>query len=93
MVQWVKAPAFGSGHDLGVLGSSPVSGSLLSREPASPSLCLPLCLLVVSVCQINKCKNLKKRIGIGHQKVGEMVGQSIPGSGDSRSRNRTRMAK
>ncbi|XP_058997831.1 phosphatidylinositol 4-phosphate 5-kinase type-1 beta isoform X1 [Mustela lutreola] len=28
----------GSGHDLRVLGSSPTSGSLLSREPASPSL-------------------------------------------------------
>ena len=47
VVQWVKASAFGSGHD----GSSPASGSLLSREPASSSLslCLPLCLLAISV--------------------------------------------
>ena len=33
MAQWVKASAFGSGHDPRVLGSSPASGSLLSREP------------------------------------------------------------
>ena len=53
MAQWVKASAFGSGYDPRVLGSSPASGSLLSQEPASPSLCLclPLCLLVISVCQ------------------------------------------
>ena len=31
------ASALGSGRDPGVLGSSPVSGFLLSREPASPS--------------------------------------------------------
>ena len=49
VAQWVKASAFSSGHDLRVLGSSPASGSLLSREPASPSLCLPLCLLVISL--------------------------------------------
>ena len=36
--QWVKASAFGSGHDPRVLGLSPASGSLLSREPASSSL-------------------------------------------------------
>ena len=35
VAQWVKASAFGSGHDPRVLGSSPTSGSLLSREPAS----------------------------------------------------------
>ena len=33
--------AFGLGHDLGVLGSSPASGSLLSGEPASPSPSAP----------------------------------------------------
>ena len=33
--------AFGSGHDLRVLGSSPTSGSLLSRESASPSASAP----------------------------------------------------
>ena len=38
VAQWVKASAFGSGHDPGVLGSSPASGSLLSRGPASFSL-------------------------------------------------------
>jgi len=32
------ASAFGSGHDLRVLGSSPMLGSLLSGESASPSL-------------------------------------------------------
>ena len=37
VVQGVKASAFGSGHDLRVLGSSPASGSLLGREPASSS--------------------------------------------------------
>jgi len=30
-------PAFSLGSDPRILGSSPVSGSLLSREPASPS--------------------------------------------------------
>ena len=55
VAQWVKASAFGSGHDLRVLGWSPASGSLLSREPASPlSLCLPLCLLVISLSLSNK---------------------------------------
>ena len=54
VAQWVKASAFSSGYGPRVLGSSPASGSLLSREPASLSLCLPLCLLVISACQINK---------------------------------------
>ena len=35
--QWVKASAFGSGHDPRVLGSSSTSVSLLSGEPASSS--------------------------------------------------------
>ena len=38
VAQWVKASAFGWGCDPRVLGSSPTSGSLLSGEPASPSL-------------------------------------------------------
>ena len=38
VAQGVKASAFGSGHDPRVLGSSPASGSLLSREPVSSSL-------------------------------------------------------
>ena len=37
MVQLVNHLPYGSGHDLGVLGMSPKSGSLLSGEPASPS--------------------------------------------------------
>ncbi|XP_059247822.1 uncharacterized protein LOC132012179 isoform X5 [Mustela nigripes] len=49
VAQWVKASAFGSGHDPRVLGSSPALGSLLSRESASFSLSLPASLLVISV--------------------------------------------
>ena len=50
-----EASAFDSGHDPRVLGSSPTSGSLLSRELASsPHFSACLCLLVISVCQINK---------------------------------------
>ena len=46
VAQCVKASAFGSGHDLRVLGSSPTLGSLLSRKPASlsstpPVYCVP----------------------------------------------------
>ena len=43
MAQWVKASAFGSGHDLRVLGSGPALGSLLGGEPAS-LLSLPAAL-------------------------------------------------
>jgi len=42
---WVavgQATAFGSGRDPGVPGSSPTSGSLLSRGSASPSALFPL---------------------------------------------------
>jgi len=38
--------AFASGHDPGVLGSSPVLGSLLSGEPASPSACHSSCCVL-----------------------------------------------
>ena len=50
-VRWVSA--FGSGHDPKVLGSRPVSGSLLSGEPTSPSpsLCL---LLSLPVCSLSR---------------------------------------
>ena len=44
VAQGVKASAFDSGHDPRVLGSSPTSGSLLSREPASLPLSLPASL-------------------------------------------------
>ena len=45
------AAAFGSGHDPSVLGWSPASGSLLGREPASPSAsaCLFVCLCSLSL--------------------------------------------
>ena len=34
-----EASAFGSDHDLGALGPSPTSGSLLHEDSASPSPC------------------------------------------------------
>ena len=37
MAQSVRRLPFGSGHDLKVLGLSPVSGSLLIGESASPA--------------------------------------------------------
>ena len=43
VAQGVKASAFGSGRDARALGSSPASGSLLGREPASSSLSLSAC--------------------------------------------------
>ena len=47
-----QASAFGSGHDPRVLGL----GTLLSREPASPSpsAAPPACALSLSFCQISK---------------------------------------
>jgi len=46
VVQLVKHPTlgFGSGADLGVMGSSPMSGFALSVESAGDSLPLPLTL-------------------------------------------------
>ena len=49
VAQWVKASAFGSGHDPRILGLSPASCSLLNGEPASPSLSAYICLLMISV--------------------------------------------
>jgi len=43
------ASAFGSGRGPGVLGSSPTSGSLLGRKPASPSPTLLVCVPSLSV--------------------------------------------
>ena len=49
---------FGSGHDLGVLGSSPMWGSVLSGESASGfslfSAPPPTCVHALSLSQINK---------------------------------------
>ena len=56
VAQWVKASAFCSGHDPGVLGSSPVSSSLLSREPASPRLSAAPSTSALSLSQ-----NLRKK--------------------------------
>ena len=59
---------FGLGHDLGVLGSVPASGFLLSQESAC--LALPLLLLslltlarvrIVSFSQINKLLFKKRK--------------------------------
>jgi len=48
---WVAQSAFSSGHNpgIGVLGSSPSSGSLLSEEPTSPSACSSPCLCACSL--------------------------------------------
>ena len=54
-VGWVTA--FGSGHDLGVLGLSPVLGSQLHGESTSPSDLLPSQALSHSLSQINKYKS------------------------------------
>ena len=48
-----EASAFGSGHDLRVLESSPAWGSLLSGEPASPSARLP------QLCELSYSPSLK----------------------------------
>ena len=56
----LSASIFSSGHDPGVLGLSPALDSLLSGEPASPSLSAPapICAharsLSHSVSQLNK---------------------------------------
>ena len=50
-----EASAFGSGHDLRVLGLSPVLGFLLSRESASASFSItPAHALSLMCSQINE---------------------------------------
>ena len=72
-----QASDFGSGHDLWVLGSSPVSGSLLPWLPASPSLSAspppsstppPACALSHSLKYINKIFKKKCIITEDHLK-------------------------
>ena len=46
-----EVSAFSSGHDLRILGSSPMSGSLISRESL---VSLPLPPLVLSPSLVNK---------------------------------------
>ena len=56
VAQWVKHLPSTDGFDLTVLGWSPASCSLLSGEPASPSLCAahPACGLWASLSLLNK---------------------------------------
>ena len=49
----VKCLPFGSGHDLGVLGSSPKSGSLLNKKSASPSPSPSVLALSLSLCSLS----------------------------------------
>ena len=49
-----EASAFHSGHDLRVLGSTPLLGSLLKGEPASLLLTAPLPTCPRSLCQIKR---------------------------------------
>ena len=62
-----EASALGSGHDLRVLGSSPMLGSLLSEKPVSlsPSTCLSayLCALVLSLSLSLSLSLLKRKSG------------------------------
>ena len=43
---------FSSGHDPGVVGSSPTSGSTLGMEPALDTLSLPLPLLAAHILSL-----------------------------------------
>jgi len=61
-----KVPAWGAwvaGHDPRVLGSSPASGSLLGRKPASPSPIPPACVpaVALSLSVSNKLKSFSKK--------------------------------
>ena len=52
--QRIGHPAFSSGHDPGVLGSSPKSGSLLGRGSVSSSPSAPPPAHALSPSQMNK---------------------------------------
>ena len=51
---------FSSGHDLGALGLSPMSGSILSAESACSSLCSSSHSLSISLSKISKQNIFKK---------------------------------
>ena len=81
-----EASAIGSGHDLGVLGSSPVSGSLrggglLLPPPARPPACA--CVCMYSPCQINKFFiTIKKKKGKNQTQGWEVRFPNFERSGD-----------
>jgi len=67
---WLSWLSVCSGHDLGVLGWSPTSGFLLSRESASPSPSVPPPACSHSLSQVNKQIILKKK----KKKEGKLMG-------------------
>ena len=73
MAQWLSA--FGSGHDSRVLGWSSTSGSLLSKESASPSpsAAPPACALSNKIL---KKKKKIKRCSTGEAGVPRKLGSS-----------------
>ena len=58
-----EASAFGSGHDPGVPGLSPVSGFQLSGESATPFGPPPLVLALSLILSLKYIKSLKKFYG------------------------------
>ena len=61
VAQSVEHPALdlGSGHDPGIVGSSPTSGSVLSVEPAWDSLSLCPSTLLMHACALSLSLSLK----------------------------------
>ena len=59
-LSWLGRSAFGSGHDGGVLGSSPLTGFLL-REDLLPSAPLPACTCSLSLSNKYNLKNKKQK--------------------------------
>ena len=67
MAQTVRCLPFSSGHDPRVLGSSPMLGSVLSRESLLP-LPLLLPLLVLSLCLTISLSNKQNTLNLGYFK-------------------------
>ena len=68
----LKCLPLAQGHDPRVLGSSPTSGFLLSRQPDSPFPSAgPFPLLVVSNKKIKNLKNKKRSAELEHSKLGQ----------------------